>query len=394
MAKVSLLITVYNEIQFIRKTLESVIGEADEIIIGDNASTDGTSEICQEFALKYPEVKYTRHKEDMGCSYNAFFILRQATGQYIRWIGGHDMFSRGSTKNMMDIMEKNPDVVMVYPKNIVILNCDYTVADFVKIDQYGNDILSDSPFVRVESMMRYYYYDSIFFALYKADVLECMFKYIVFQNIVNSNWGIFAARYGKIIGDDSVSSVFYRMIPGSFRKTDASLQGEGLRIYGKAVDPCAYGFATLCAHYALVQEMQAMPGAPPEFEKKMLDYLILECKFYSIPNLSNMPGLLPQKKDYAEHVLKLVLKKIGKSPKAPWEKKNYFKKFLMAILPYGIIRPQSILRLQTPRQPYFLFSNLFRLKWLLPYGLVCLAEKHCPAKQEHESASLYGGKWW
>jgi glycosyltransferase involved in cell wall biosynthesis len=393
MKTVSILIPVYNEINFIRRTLESVIGEADEILISDNASTDGTSEICDEFAKKYPEITYIRQKENIGGNKSYLCMLERASGKYMRLIGGHDMFSRGSTQRMVKLMEQNPDVIMVYPKNIMILNSDYSVADFVSISQYGDDLMSDSPFTRVESTQKYYYHDSIWYGLHTKESLMMVYNYAVFENLIGGPI-FFFARYGKIMADNSVTSVFYRMIPGALRDTNSSLEDEGLRIYTKKVDPYASDFSMLCARYALVEEMQSIPGAPLDFAEKMFTLIANNLRFYGIPIFENIPNLLPEKKEFALYVYTKLLKKLGKSPKAPWERKNRLKNFIMNILPYGIISPQSILRLQSPRQEYFLYSNLFRLKWLVPYGLVRFVEKFSPPKKEHESMSLHGGKWW
>jgi glycosyltransferase involved in cell wall biosynthesis len=60
MIKTSLVIPVYNEIRFIERTLQSVVGEADEILVCDNASNDGTSEVCIQFSNKYSEIRYVR----------------------------------------------------------------------------------------------------------------------------------------------------------------------------------------------------------------------------------------------------------------------------------------------------------------------------------------------
>lgn len=58
--KYSIIIPVHNEEKFIRKTLQSVVGQTvlpyEVMIVNDN-STDGTSRIIQEFAENYPFIK-------------------------------------------------------------------------------------------------------------------------------------------------------------------------------------------------------------------------------------------------------------------------------------------------------------------------------------------------
>jgi len=396
MKKISIVIPVYNEVHFIKRTLESVVGQADEIVIGDNASTDGTSDICADFASRYPEINYTRHKENRGGGFNWKFVIENSHGEYLMHVGGHDMISRGYTGSLLDIMEKNPDATMVFPKNIVILNSDYTVKDFCSIGQYGDDILSDSPFIRVESMIKYYYYDSFGYGLFKRDLWMAIDKkYSVFDMGIGWNRGIFTAFYGKIIADNSVNAVFYRMVPGKLRETETGTTGENKRIFEKPVDPNSYDFACLCARTALLEEMQAMPGAPPDYKEQLFKFMIKDMmRFYSVPVLENIPGIITEKKEFAEEILAEVKKEIGKSSKPFWEKKNRLKKILMYLLPYGIIHPQKIYHSQTPRHEYFLYSRIFDIRWILPFGIVKLLNKVFPPKQAHESATLYGGAWW
>jgi len=396
MKKISIIIPVYNEIKFIKSTLESVIGQADEIIIGDNASTDGTSDICSDFASRYPEIKYTRHKENYGGKFNWNYVVDNAYGEYMLHVGGHDMIAPGYTRSLLDIMENNPEAAMAFPKNIVLLNSDYTVKDFCNIGQYGNDILSDSPFVRVESMIKYYYYDSFGYGLFKRNLwLLIDRKYSVFDLGIGWNRGIFAALYGKIIADNSVNTIFYRMVPDRSKETETSNIGEAKRLFEKSVDPNSYDFACLCARACLLEEMQTLPNAPSLYAERLFKFIVkYMMRFYSIPVLKNMPGLLEERKDFAEKVLYKVKKEIGKTPKAPWEKRNVLKKIIMYLLPYGIIYPHKILFAQNPREQYFLYSKTFNIKWILPFFLVKLLEKILPPKPAHESATLYRGIWW
>ena len=57
---VSVLILTYNQEDTIARAIESVLAQqADvsyEIIIGDDASTDNTRRVCQEYVSRYPEI--------------------------------------------------------------------------------------------------------------------------------------------------------------------------------------------------------------------------------------------------------------------------------------------------------------------------------------------------
>lgn len=113
MNKISIAVPVFNEHNFIEKTLLSVDGQADEILISDNASTDGTSDICADFARTRPYVRYERYKKNEGASKNFFRSLDRATGEYFMWVGGHDLLEPDHVNNLQEALE-NSDAVMAY----------------------------------------------------------------------------------------------------------------------------------------------------------------------------------------------------------------------------------------------------------------------------------------
>ena len=56
--KVSVIVLSYNQVNTISRTLDSILAQivdfSFEIIIGDDASYDGTRNICEQYAAKYP----------------------------------------------------------------------------------------------------------------------------------------------------------------------------------------------------------------------------------------------------------------------------------------------------------------------------------------------------
>jgi|GEM_PF-3145278 len=89
--KVSVVIPVYNEERFLLQTLESVIDQVDCVIIGDNASTDGTENICREFAEKHPHVIYLRNGENLGIYENVKQCILKVQTEFFFHLGGHDI---------------------------------------------------------------------------------------------------------------------------------------------------------------------------------------------------------------------------------------------------------------------------------------------------------------
>lgn len=123
---VSICCITYNHASFIGKAIEGFLMQepptgvsADEpwyeILIHDDASTDGTTEIIKEYAAKYPDKifplyetvnQYTNgHKGDID-----FFNYKRARGKYIAYCEGDDFWTvPDKLKRQIDFMESHPD---------------------------------------------------------------------------------------------------------------------------------------------------------------------------------------------------------------------------------------------------------------------------------------------
>ncbi|MDD6159023.1 MAG: glycosyltransferase family 2 protein, partial [bacterium] len=67
----SVILSVYNVAPYIREAMDSLISqdygfENIQIIMVDDGSTDGSGEICDEYAQKYPDNTLVIHKENGG----------------------------------------------------------------------------------------------------------------------------------------------------------------------------------------------------------------------------------------------------------------------------------------------------------------------------------------
>ncbi|MDR3000790.1 MAG: glycosyltransferase [Fibromonadaceae bacterium] len=305
--KISVVIPVYNEIRYIQKTLESVIGDADEIILSDNASTDGTSDICQSFANKYPEIKYTRHKENIGSMANYLFCWNQASGKYVRNMGSHDMISIGSNQSMASLLDKHSDVVMVYPKYVISLNQDYSFKSFHSFDEFGNDLLSDSACIRFKSIITNIKKLSIFFGLWRAEILRDVASPRIFQSLSTDHTIIYStAAKGKMLADEK--SIFFRMSP---HDNDGSFENQKKRfvnmlLTSASINPDFWQFAIITELYDFILETFS---EKPEFCQEML--LVLQQRFFEtllIPRLTleNMPSIIPEKQEFCQNLMNAI----------------------------------------------------------------------------------------
>jgi len=116
---VSIGIPVYNGETFLRAALDSLLAqdyENFELIISDNASTDGTAAICQEYAAKDRRIQFHQNDKNLGATYNFTRVRDLASGKYFMWAADHDLWHPTLLSKTLAVLESDPEVVLCYPR--------------------------------------------------------------------------------------------------------------------------------------------------------------------------------------------------------------------------------------------------------------------------------------
>jgi GT2 family glycosyltransferase len=92
-----------------------------EIIVVDNASTDGSAEMIE---ARFPQVKLIRSEENLGFSRGNNLGIRQCQGRYIALINPDVIVFPGCLDALTDFLDQNPKVGDVGPR---VLNPDMTL---------------------------------------------------------------------------------------------------------------------------------------------------------------------------------------------------------------------------------------------------------------------------
>lgn len=119
---VSICSITYNHAPYIRQCLDGFLMQKTnfkyEIIIHDDASTDGTAEIIKEYAEKYPDLispvfqKENQYSKGLRGFY-VRFLFPKAKGKYIALCDGDDYWTDPlKLQKQVDFLEANPDFVM------------------------------------------------------------------------------------------------------------------------------------------------------------------------------------------------------------------------------------------------------------------------------------------
>lgn len=134
----SLCITTYNRAKWLRYGLTSLMdrvrGYEDliEVVICDNASTDDTPSVVDEFSGKFG-FKYFRNTQNVGMLGNLGVTARHATGKFVWIIGDDDILLEGAIESALMAISEHPDIEFIYT------NYSYThhnVDDFLNYQEF------------------------------------------------------------------------------------------------------------------------------------------------------------------------------------------------------------------------------------------------------------------
>lgn len=85
-----------------------------EILISDRHGLDDTLDRLQERYRNDDRVTTYRHDDHLGWWHNYNFLLQQASGKYFRWLPQDDLLPRQGLDKLVNCMEEDPGVILVY----------------------------------------------------------------------------------------------------------------------------------------------------------------------------------------------------------------------------------------------------------------------------------------
>ena len=114
---VSVVIPCYNYKRFLAEAVGSVLAQDEvelDVVIVDDASTDGSGTLAVELASADPRIRTVLHPENRGhiATYNDG--LAQVLGEYVVLLSADDLLAPGSLGRATALMEKHGDVGLVY----------------------------------------------------------------------------------------------------------------------------------------------------------------------------------------------------------------------------------------------------------------------------------------
>lgn len=140
--KLSVIIPVYNLEKFIGACLEGILHQDVsfnyEVIVADDASSDGSKAIIAAFHKQYPDiVKPIYQEKNVGLVQNLRNLLDIANGQYIAYLDGDDIALPNKLSRQVSYLDANPECAICYHESEVFDSGSGNVISLYTRDNYN-----------------------------------------------------------------------------------------------------------------------------------------------------------------------------------------------------------------------------------------------------------------
>lgn len=115
--KVSIVLTSYNYADYIRESIESVLSQTYsnwELIVVDDASSDNSVEVINEYAQKDSRIKLFVNETNKGLASSLKFGIEQADSEWIAFLESDDKFTPDSIYEKMRAIKENPSIDILF----------------------------------------------------------------------------------------------------------------------------------------------------------------------------------------------------------------------------------------------------------------------------------------
>lgn len=159
--KISIITVTHNREAFIREAIDSILAQTFkdwELLVIDDASTDNTENIVNEYILKDPRIKYFKNEKNLGIARTRNKGLELALGEYIAPLDSDDKWLDNSKlQKQVEFLDINQDYALL-GGGIIHIDANSNNTKKVLFPVYDsvirNIILQFNPFVQSTLLFR------------------------------------------------------------------------------------------------------------------------------------------------------------------------------------------------------------------------------------------------
>jgi glycosyltransferase involved in cell wall biosynthesis len=167
---VSIGIPVYNGDKWLGAAIESLLMQTYaniELIISDNASTDGTEGICRKVAQSDARLRYIRNEKNIGGPGNFNAVFRAARGKYFKWASANDQHDRRLVERCLERIEADREIVVCYARTRLLWEESGVTEEY----EDGMNLCEERPSERFISVLERMRLNNAMYGLIRRDVL-------------------------------------------------------------------------------------------------------------------------------------------------------------------------------------------------------------------------------
>ncbi len=174
MAKISVVVPVYNAESVLRKCVESLVygDERDiEVILCEDHGKDNSWALCQALSQEFPNVIALRNDQNRGVSHTRNQCLEAATGEYILFVDSDDWVSGSYARELIATAQQHPQALTL---------CGFCFHD--NIGGYQQDYLWNQDGNGVQLVA-----SEQFFSLVDKVLLQCLWNKVFVRSIIEKH---------------------------------------------------------------------------------------------------------------------------------------------------------------------------------------------------------------
>lgn len=118
--RLTIAIPTYQRLKWLRQSLARVLEQVAtrpasdvEVVVSDNASTDGTWEFLQAEANRHPMLRIHRNAQNLGAEGNVYLLPGMARGRWLWTLGDDDFLLPGAINTILTTLSNGPDFIAI-----------------------------------------------------------------------------------------------------------------------------------------------------------------------------------------------------------------------------------------------------------------------------------------
>lgn len=215
----------YNRVDQLRHAVGSVLAQDYpniELVVSDNASTDGTQEWCEELSRRDNRVRYIRQQTNIGLTANYAAVFREARGEFYMAFADDDWLDASYVSQCVQALIAHPDYANVSGTVRMFRGQDYL------FDGQPDNALQERAQDRIVHYLRRVVENGSIYGVMRRDTIAALPP---MPNMIGGDWMYIAsiALRGKLRTLDSVG--VNRAAGGTSATWEAQAQVYGLPSY-------------------------------------------------------------------------------------------------------------------------------------------------------------------